>query len=92
MKNCKTCKWWITPAELHPHLLNDAYWKNHGECELLGRNGMHGNPRAPGPSKHWDWHEERLAATYGTGGSSDSGLITHSDFGCVQHEEIIRNK
>jgi hypothetical protein len=88
MKNCKTCKWWITPAELHPHLLNDPHWQNWGECELLGKNGQ-GNPRAaPHSDRYGEWHETRLAETYGTGASSDSGLSTHFAFGCVQHEEI----
>ena len=48
-----------------------------GECELVGRNG----------GKDGYWHDPRLATTYGTGSSSDSGLYTKAQFGCVQHEK-----
>lgn len=51
--------------------------KQDGECELVGRNGS---------GTHGEWHPMRLAMTYGTGSSSDSGLWTTADFGCVQHE------
>ncbi len=87
MKSCKTCKWWITPQQLEPNRPQYRVW---GECELLGRNGE-GNPRTapntPG-SYYGAWHEPRLAETYGTGGSSDAGLRTKPEFGCVQHEEM----
>ncbi len=71
MTLCKVCKWW-RPDKKPPY--GEVGW---GECELVGRNG--GN-------RDGDWHTRRLAMTYGTGTTSDSGLRTHETFGCVQAE------
>ena len=70
----------ITALFSHGVCEDCRWWINNEECELRGRNGVGGCG---------DWHDVKTG-TYGTGSSSDSGLITEPDFYCRDFEPRVK--